>query len=386
MLTSDRETNLDELVGSSIADFDIPTLVHERAVGRYEHLGRWLANHWGASGAGGEVYPQGSFRLGTVVQPIDPRDDYDIDLVCRRDLAKESTTQEALKDDIGNALRLYVTTGPDGHPKRSEGKRCWTLEYRDEPFHMDVLPALPDQEARPNGILLTDRELRHWQRSNPVDYASWFHMRMQEEFREAREAMAKAKGMDVADVPDWHVKTTLQRTIQALKRHRDFYFAAEPHDRPASIIITTLAARAYTGSGSLYDVLVDVTAKMPTLVERRNGVWWVQNPVQQEENFADRWRTNPGRDRLFFQWVERAQDDFAGFGSELGVDRVLSKIAASFGDAPATRAGAALGAGLADARDQGRLGMAAETGLLVTTTTNSIPRHTFHGDPPSADA
>lgn len=381
MLTTDRNQQLDDLLGTSIASFDIPDDVYLLAVTRYEDLGAWLSDYWAASRPDGAVYPQGSFRLGTVVRPIGPRDEYDLDLVCRRDVTKESTTQVALKADVGNGLRLYVATGPDGSPTRSEGQRCWTLDYPREPFHMDVLPALPDLEATPNGIALTDRDLREWQRSNPIDYATWFHGTMTREFLELREVMAKR--MDVADVPAWKVKTTLQRAVQALKRHRDIYFAEKPKDRPASIIITTLAGEAYTGGGTLYETLVDVTEKMPGLVEKRDGVYWVANPVQPEENFADRWRTHPGRDRFFFEWIAQAQSDFADIGSEFGVDRVLQKMARSFGEEPARRAGEVLGLGLSRTRDAGRLGMAAGTGMLVPAVQRPIPRHTFHGDAPT---
>lgn len=39
-------------------------------------------------------------------------------------------------------------------------------------------------------------------------------------------------------------KTPLQRAVQILKRHRDIMFAGD-EDKPVSIIITTLAAKAY---------------------------------------------------------------------------------------------------------------------------------------------
>ncbi len=67
------------------------------------------------------------------------------------------------------------------------------------------------------------------------------------------------------------MKTTLQRTVQALKRHRDLHFADAPKDKPASIVITTLAARAYRGQGSLFEVLVDVVERMPAFIEDREG-------------------------------------------------------------------------------------------------------------------
>ena len=84
---------------------------------------------------------------------------------------------------------------------------------------MDVLPAIPNAEAAPNAIWLTDRDLRLWQPSNPIDYADWFHARMRQDFLREHEFLAKS--MDVVDVPSWQVKTPLQRTVQALKRHRD---------------------------------------------------------------------------------------------------------------------------------------------------------------------
>jgi hypothetical protein len=259
------------------------------------------------------------------------------------------------------------------------------LEYGHEPFHMDVLPAIPNVDIDGNAIWLTDKDLRMWQPSNPIDYATWFHRRMREEFIQVQERQAIAKRMEVEDVPDWQVKTTLQRTVQALKRHRDMHFAKRPEDRPASIIITTLAARAYSTGGTLYDMLVDITAKMPGFVERRADVYWVPNPVHPEENFADRWRRHPGRDRNFFDWIEQAQAHFSGYGADRGVDRVLEKLAESFGEIPAKRAGAVLGSSLTNARDAGALGMGT-AGLLGTPTRRPVPKHTFHGDDPPTGA
>ncbi len=382
MLTADPNRLLDELLSSSIAEFDVPLAVQERAIARYEALGSWLAGHWGADPADGLIYPQGSIRLGTMVRPVTDGADYDVDLVCQRDIRKESTTQKELKADVGDGVAAFIASGPEGHPWRKEGKRCWTLDYPSEPFHMDVLPALPDLEALPNGILLTDREYRLWLPSNPVDYSTWFYERMAREFAEKRAHVAVAKQMEVEDVPDWYVKTTLQRAVQALKRHRDIHFEEEPETRPASIIITTLAARAYTGAGPLYEVLLEVVEKMPTQVEKRDGVWWVANPVQPKENFADRWRTKPGSADRFFSWMGQVQVDFAAVGAGRGLDRVVGNLAKSFGESPARRAGEKYGVELRDARVAGRLGMAAGTGTLAAATSRSIPRHTFHGDAP----
>jgi hypothetical protein len=385
MLISDPNQQLDGLLGGTIAEFDMPDAIHARAVARYQHLAAWLADYWPESHAAGEIYPQGSIRLGTVTRPINAGDEYDIDLVCRRDLLVTSTTKAGLKADVGLGLMRYVATGPDGAPTCSEGKRCWTLDYPGEPFHMDTLPAIPDVGARPNGILLTDKELHEWQHSNPVDYATWFRSRMAAEYAELREAAALAKRMEVEDVPDWEVKTTLQRTVQALKRHRDFHFAQSLDDKPASIVITTLAAKAYGGQASLFEVLVDVVGRMADLVEDRAGVLWIPNPIQPEENFADRWGAHPERAQRFFDWIDRARQDFTGFGAERGLDRVVTKLAESFGSGPASEAARRSAETVRKAREGALLGISAGTGMLGAARTRPVPPHTFHGDaPPTA--
>ena len=64
-------------------ELDIPPSKYQQAVERYTSVGKWLeGGHYPGSTGTPAIYPQGSFRLGTVVRPI--RDgvetDYDIDL------------------------------------------------------------------------------------------------------------------------------------------------------------------------------------------------------------------------------------------------------------------------------------------------------------------
>jgi hypothetical protein len=375
---ADRHDQLDKLLRTSIESLDISDEEYRLAVSRYEAVGRFLAEYWSDSPAGCEVYPQGSMRLGTVTRNIHRNDEIDIDLVARRDLLKDSITQAELKRDVGQGLEVFEKSAPEGHPSREEGRRCWTLLYPG--FHLDVLPALPDDDDRGTGIIITDSELRMWQFSDPIGYADWFHTVMRTEWMEERAVLAKS--MDVATVPVWKVKTTLQRTVQALKRHRDIYFVDDLTDRPASVIITTLAALAFRGGTSIYEVLLDVTATMPNLVEERNGTYVVSNPVQPKENFADRWQRYPGRARKFFEWIDRAQTDFTSLGTERGVDTVLEKVAKSFGERAATSAGRLAGTALLESRRTGELAMAGITGALVVGSGRRVRPHTFHGDPP----
>ena len=232
---------LSDLLGYVAETLDIPDYLYEDAVLKYEDVGAWLATEDSdLAKYSPEVYPQGSFRLGTMIKPLSDNDDYDIDLVCHLTIKKESTTQNGLKQMVGDRLKKRK----DLERVLDECRRCWTLDYPRQ-FHMDVLPAIPNFERPPSGILLTDTELRAWQRSNPIRYADWFYDRMKVIFREKRAALAESLRLSIEEVPQWRVKTPLQRVVQLLKRHRDLYFQQDQDDKPVSIIITTLAAQAY---------------------------------------------------------------------------------------------------------------------------------------------
>lgn len=328
------------LLASVIEELDIPSHLHEEAVAAYTEVGGYLDAHFVEAGRSGcEIYPQGSFRLGTVVRPV-RQDDYDIDLVCLRDLSKPSVTQAHLKDQVGGAIRKYLEENRPA-PGLSEGGRCWTLTY-DKGFHMDVLPSIPDADGDETAILITDRDLRDWQHSNPIGYANWFHARMADEFAIRKTELAESIQARAEEVPDWRVKTTLQRSVQILKRHRDITFG-DDDNRPISIIITTLAAHAYNGNGDLFDVLKQIVERMPNHVERRDGVWWVPNPVQPDENFADRWNTYPERRRKFLEWLEQLRADLTALDEAREPTTALARLAESLGREPVHKAAAALG-------------------------------------------
>ncbi len=379
-MTFERERELSELLEAAIASFDIPDSRYELAVRRYESVGQWLEAFEENRGQDADVFVQGSFRLGTVTQPIGRHDEYDIDMVGRLHIVKHSISQTELRENVGASLAAYVSIGPEGRPKLHEGKRCWTLEYPSDRFHIDVLPAIPDLGGGGDALLLTDKDLRAWQHSDPIGYADWFYRRMADEFAQLRaEAAYAMRAASVEDVPEWRVKTTLQRTVQALKRHRDIYFQRRPERRPASIIITTLAARSYAGGGSLSSVLVEVLTRMPQFVQKRDGVWWVPNPVQPAENFADRWREHPELAGSFFAWLSQARSDFLSLAAVPGVDGTLKAIARCLGDDSASAAGAALGSGVAALSGAGQLGLGSSAGTLSPSPSRPASRHTFYG-------
>lgn len=412
-MTTETRNQLSDLLEQVARSLDIPDEVHEEAVRKYDELGHWLEERdKDQDRPEPSIYPQGSFRLGTVVRPISDEAEYDIDLVYERDLRKSSTTQKRLKDEAGKQLASFVAFLKESHreaPKLESGRRCWTLQYPDQ-FHIDILPAIPNDDRRKNGgsmdataIYITDVDLHEWQHSNPIGYGEWFKGRMLQQFQEKRSQIARselqAKGIVLTEgmvkeaaeqVPEYKVKTTLQRAVQILKRHRDLYFKDDRDNCPASIILTTLAAKSYRNEGNLVDALTSLVREMPDHIEYRvvNGkrIAWVPNPVNSEENFADRWQDedHPEREKKFRAWLQKVEQDMTTALKGGGLHKVVDLLGATLGRSAVTNAASVIGLSLYQQAASGNLSMTKGTGSLVSgvalVSTTPVRKHTFYGD------
>jgi len=307
MLSFSSFSQLSDLLNKIAEWLDIPDHLYEDAVIKYEDIGDWLSeNDSDLKIHSPEIYPQGSFRLGTVVRPISEKEDYDIDLVCQLEIEKEQTTQAELKEVIGDRLKQR----DDLDKILESSRRCWILNFPKQ-FHMDVLPSIPNLDRLPTGILLTDTKLTRWQKSNPKAYAEWFYKKMEVAILKSRTVLAESTQASIEDVPDWKVKTPLQRAIQLLKRHRDIFFQDNPENKPVSIILTTLATNAYNNQTDIINSLSIILQEMPKYIENRNGKWWVVNPVDPDENFADKWNEKPELEKSFRIWLDQAHANFS---------------------------------------------------------------------------
>lgn len=346
---------------------DIPPGKYRDAVDRYRAVGEWLET--------GEcplcrdvpaIYSQGSFRLGTVVRPIrDGKEaDYDIDLVSEFPIAKSSTTAGAVKAMAGDRLRENAVYRKMLDP---EGKRCWTLKYAEEDgvgFHLDILPAVlsPSQNRLgETSIAITNKEqgVYSWSASNPRGYGQWFDERNRAALARVRaeqQRMIQKRAPDIyariEDVPDALIRTPLQRSIQIAKRHRDVCFNNDAHRyAPISIIITTLFAQLYGGEVDVYSALRGIVLKLAMfsglvkheavdpglefrdLIQRtpQNG-WYIGNPADPDENFADRWHEDGhARAKAFFYWIGKLQEDCIDILNERNASEVRKRLTSVFG-------------------------------------------------------
>lgn len=324
MSTNDIRFETAKALDALAEELDVSPAKYQDAEERYKAVCEWL----GAEGSElaeyePDLYPQGSFALGTAIRPLGD-DHYDVDVVCLLDEIAANISQKELKRKVGDRLKeneryRKMLKPPEG------GRRCWTLEYADaSKFHLDILPAIPDplwlsvgghvpEEWAKHAIQITDTttwdRLRDWPRSNPRGFAAWFKYQMRVRLEEGRRVVAKAKAASIAEIPDYEVRTPLQRLVQILKRHRDMRYAGNEH-RPISVIITTLAAHAYDNEASLADAIETVVPRMRTFIQQRDGIYWVPNPVNPAENFADKWAAEPEKAETFFEWLEAVERDY----------------------------------------------------------------------------
>jgi len=349
-------------------DLDISPSKYQQAVERYKSVSKWLedGDYPDCSGKM-KIYVQGSFRLGTVVRPlIEGKDaDYDIDLVCELPTSKPQTDPETIKSLFGDRLKANATYR---RLLDKEGRRCWTLNYAEQDnigFHLDVLPSIPDEDYRSDtSIAITHKEDSDysWSSSNPYGYALWFEERNKQAFllaetqqKQAIYSRSSTIYASVDEVPSQLIRTPLQQAIQLMKRHRDQRFNGHILDdkRPISMIITTLAAYLYQNEGNVAVALQGIVeklhahnsllhnqiladhslARMNIIQKRNDGSWYIGNPVNPEENFADRWHEDKdARAKSFFMWVEWLKEDLVEILTSQNVQASRKSLNSSFGD------------------------------------------------------
>lgn len=387
---NNTENTLNIILVNIANELNISPAKRQKAVDSYDAVGKWIGDGFEENCI--HVFPQGSMNLGTVVRPLtsegDDDDGYDIDLVC---LIEDGSFLELadIKNNIGDRLKENAT-----YRKKlnKEGKRCWTLNYAG--FHMDILPCVPKGEKydklEQTSIKLTHKneqnqyEARY---SDPYKYGDWFRDQMKQVLLEEKGQYAFRNQIEIDDVPEYMVRTPLQQAVQLLKRHRDIYFQSDDENAPISIIITTLAAKAYDNEKNLYTALNNIVIKMPRFIVKNENGYEILNPVMAEENFADKWNENPLKVEAFNDWLRAVRRDifdcdFAGFGLE-NLSQHLSQV---FGKLPVNRAFLEFGDTIQTDRVAGELGFNnLNEGIIRIqkssgeNVTRKIPDHTFFG-------
>ncbi len=336
-----------ELLKMILEEIQLPDHVYEQAEERCEDIGLWLENYSDIDHP--TVCPHGSFRLGTAVKPVG-REEFDLDIVCSIPsfIYKEMYSQKELKELVGNVLMSYKKERGIKE-KLTEKRRCWRLIYADKlKFRMDILPCIPDPtimipDSKFDGhfVSITDSQstfysvrTKDWLVSNPEGFALWFESRVKADQKFLIKHAGKF-GLDTwgfLDLPRYQWKTPLQESIQLLKRHRDVMFFDNQDLKPISIIITTLAASAYQGESDVATAITNILEKMVNSDSISKS--YVPNPVDPEENLADKWVSNPELRENFERWLIQAQADIHAICSQSDRQIIIDSINNGFGFQP----------------------------------------------------
>lgn len=341
-----------------IEGLDIPQGLYEKAIGHYNAVAAFLQEQ----GIESDIYPQGSYSLGTVVRPYKESEDaaYDLDAVCEIKINKSDTTAEEIKKMVGDALK---SDGTYRKMLQEEWDKCWTLEYADVNgigFSVDIVPAVAEEDIvlknnlETEGVDFTvydsqiaithkDGERYTWKTSNPKAYQNWFK-KLNERFVKAeRQRLAKTRDgrlyvlneATVEKIPETQERSALQRVIQIVKYHADVYYTKGniKEYKSASVIVTTLIALLaqeadpslevfpllsyIVGELEIYGENLSLTESAfakryenKNVIRRIGGQWVLRNPLNPSENLVDSWNQEPRKAQYFFQWIRILKKDY----------------------------------------------------------------------------
>jgi hypothetical protein len=305
------------------------------------------------------VFAQGSIRLRTAIKPARGAEGelatVDADAVIWLEDADDAQSEHVLK-----AIEKRFTEGSRVETPIQKLRRGIRIVYANEApgFHIDVTPArnvtANTQSGGHGALQVPDRE-QGWKASSPIAYSDWLHrvgslslrvITMEAlNFREG--VIAKTSQEDMPAYGEYIDANVLRAAIKLLKRHRDLWALRNPElrdYRPISAVLTTLAGRAYEqiAEGASVrmerrplDALLELIGLMPTFIKGGPGSWRVLNPVDEGENFAEKWNrpeTGQRYREAFAQWHRAAQASFRlGLEEMSSLESFKEAVSASFG-------------------------------------------------------
>ncbi|ANU54569.1 nucleotidyltransferase [Acutalibacter muris] len=367
-----------------IESLDITPTMFDNATDKYQAIAKFLAS----KGVDADIYPQGSFALGTVVRPVTRTPDagYDLDLICQLRKDREEQSPGELRSEVERILKDSELYGG----KLELFDQCITIHYADVgkvSFSIDVVPAANESDINKQRLVeksqvpmlirssiaipMYQEKVYTWATNNPKGYREWFEeinrpflaVVSEKQRRALFESNARVYA-SIEDIPDSHLRSAVQRVIQILKAHRNVHFShLKDGDvlKPISAILSTIAAQVAQPMNpwtSVFDLLKAVledfhtyghyrnpnmTEKVFTetyvgksLIARRNREWILENPANPEDNLVDKWNENPDAAQAFFNWIDVAYKDLT-MAFDLKDNEFRAKMDSAFGESTVSK-------------------------------------------------
>jgi hypothetical protein len=259
-----------------------------------------------------EIYPQGSIRIGTTVKPLS-KNEFDLDIVLH---IKNESYERIDPNTVYNALWSRLKRDGVYGEKVEQKTRCIRLNYSGD-YHMDILPGCQYSASDNNKIVIPDKKLKTWLTSNPRGYADWFLYKA----NSVRQTLLE-KAYAAENIPsdDFATKKPLQRAVQLIKRYRDLHFEKNQDYATPSIILTTLAGTLYLGQDSIFETIDYIVSQINSqIVISRTKRIKVLNPVNPEEDFTDKWESEPQYYTEFIKFVETLNRNWQDLKKDNGI-------------------------------------------------------------------
>ncbi len=283
------------------------------------------------------IFPQGSIRLKTAIKPLQgvtgDLGTVDADAVVWLENASPTNTDYVLQ-----AIQQRFQDGKRVTADIEELRRGIRIKYADENpgFHIDITPARNlrgnTAECGQGALEVPDRK-QGWKASSPIEYSDWLNnisektlpVMAMESFRESAEVVAKTTVENMPEYDEYVDSNVLRALIKLIKRNRDVWAQKNPTRkdfRPISAVLTTLAGLAYEKLvnnptyiviHSPFEVMQAIIKTMPDFIKGSAGHWEVLNPVNSEENFAEKWNREDGDSyrEAFDDWYSDAVTAFS---------------------------------------------------------------------------
>lgn len=405
-LSEQKKSMLVEMLDSVFDNLDLTKTQRERIETAYNAVGNYLASCDSPLLKDAQIYPQGSMRLRTTNKPLS-QEEFDVDLILFLPNAGYAT-----RDDIIKVVKQHLLDNRTYKDSIEDLPRGLRINYQGD-YHLDITPAkLYDRELLVGHPLWVVDKHTGFKESNPEGMAQDFDKAcsMLPVIRRAHVFLEALTNKSVTELPDQSRKKPLNRIVQILKRHRDIWSQLDGNSlaefRPISVIITTLACRAYVEviqSGREYDnefdLILDVIELMPHHIGTDLDEVIVANPTMRLENYAEKWNRVERQEgqkyrKAFYSWHQASVDTFERLAdaNNRGLDNVFTELSGAFGERPVLAAKEQIIESVNAKRRIGNLEVTLGTGAIAATageahsasrTVNPVEqvrRNQFYGD------
>lgn len=372
---NDKKTQIDDILDRMAEGLQLGDARYDRMKQHYEAVKNWIEkDEKFFKPFNYEVYPHGSVRILTTVKPMG-KDEFDLDIALHLKTNHATHTPQKIYQELKRRLMEHETYKGMLEPK----KRCLRLNYSGD-FHMDILPGIQEYEWDEDRLCVPDRELGTWVSSNPRGYAKWFIDRANTVKVSLLEKAIRAENLP-AD--NFRFKKPLQRAVQLIKRYRDIYFQDDDTYKTSSIILTTIAGIYYTGQESIFDTVEGIVNQIQNNVSRLPQRIKVLNPVNAQEDFTDKWDSEPAYYDAFKAFAVHLYNEWQELKREHGVMNEGRILKGLFGEENFINAQRGQTELLESYRTRKDLGVNRETGNIVkagSVASTTVKTNTFYGE------